>query len=229
MKIPRPEPLKIAIHIGALLPLVWLIWAYFSNNLTFNPIQAATQRTGKFALILLVLTLAITPLYMLTRKKQLLGIRRMLGLYAFMYAAIHFVIFIGWDYGFDFNLVIPEIFAKRYTVVGLITGFIMLLLAITSFKWWMKRLGKNWKRLHKLIYLAGTLVIVHYAWSKKGDILRLSGDIQQPLIFGAIVTILLIMRLPPVRRWISRTRKRITRRKSTSLSQHDPFLETQQS
>ena len=220
MKIPQPNYFKIAVHLAALAPLVWLVWAYMTNNLTVNPIQAATQRSGKFAIILLVSALAITPLYTLTGIRQLTTVRRALGLYAFIYATIHFSIFVGLDYGFDWALVIPEIFAKRYTVVGLAAGLILLPLAITSFKWWMKKLGKNWKRLHRLVYLAGILVVIHFAWAKKGDIFRLSGDIWQPLLFGAIVLLLLIMRLPPVRRWISKTRQRITNHRFVKANQH---------
>ena len=202
-KIPSPNYLKLIVHIAAISPLIWLIWAYSTNNLSVNPIQAATQFTGKYALIFLVITLAITPFYTLTGIRKVLPIRRMLGLYTFLYAAIHFFIFVGVDYSFQLSLVIPEIFAKRYTIIGLIAGFLLLALAITSFKWWMKYLGKNWKRLHQLIYLIAPLVVIHFAWARKGDILRLSGDVQQPLIFGAIVVILLIMRLPPVRKSLS--------------------------
>lgn len=219
MKLSKPNYLKIAVHIGALAPLAWLVWAYLTNNLTFNPIQAATQRTGKSAIILLVLSLAVTPMVTITGKRQLNSVRRLLGLYAFLYGAIHFAIFVGWDYGFDLGLVVPEIFAKRYTVIGLVAGLILLALAITSFKWWMKLLGKNWKRLHRLVYLAGGLVVIHYAWAKKGDILRLSGDIGQPLLFGVIVVLLLLLRLPPVRRWITKTRGRVSKYRLRSSGQ----------
>ena len=223
MKIPSPNYLKIAVNLAALAPLLWLVWAYATNNLTVNPVQAATQRSGKFAIILLVSTLAVTPLYTLTGIRQLNTIRRTLGLYAFFYASLHFLTFIGLDYRFDWGLVIPEIFAKRYTVVGLTAGLILLLLTITSFRWWMKKLGKNWKRLHRLVYLAGVLVVVHYAWSKKGDIFSLSGDILQPLLFGAIVVLLLIMRLPPVRKWVSNTRQSLLKRRHTSPNPKPPL------
>jgi sulfoxide reductase heme-binding subunit YedZ len=216
MKIARPNYFKLAVNLAALAPLIWLVWAYATNNLTVNPIQAATQRSGKFAIILLVSTLAVTPLYTLTGIRQLNSIRRTLGLYAFFYVSLHFLTFIGLDYRFDWGLVIPEIFAKRYTVVGLTAGLILLPLAITSFRWWMKKMGKNWKRLHRLIYLAGVLVVLHYAWARKGDIFNLSGDILQPLLFGAIVLLLLIMRLPPVRKWVSKTRQRLLKRRLSS-------------
>jgi len=205
----RINYLKTAVHIAAIAPLVWLLWAWFTDNLSINPIQAATLRTGKFALIYLVLTLAITPAHILTGYHPLISVRRMLGLYTFLYAAIHFIIFSWLDYGLNAQLIISEIINKRYTIVGAAALVILLALAVTSFRWWMKKLGKNWKRLHRLVYLAGLLVVLHYAWSKKGDIFRLAGDIWQPLLFGAIILALLVMRLPRVRRWISSTSQRL--------------------
>jgi sulfoxide reductase heme-binding subunit YedZ len=135
-----------------------------------------------------------------------LSARRTLGLYAFMFAAIHFSIFIWLDYGLDLSLLLVEIVEKRYILVGAGALLILVSLAMTSFKWWMKRLGKNWKRLHRLVYLAGVLVIVHYAWAKKGDLLSLQGDIWQPLFFGLFLALLLIMRIPIVRRTVSNRR-----------------------
>jgi len=208
--------LKVLVYIGAITPLIWLMWAYLSNNLTVNPIQAATQRTGNYALIFLTLALSVTPVNIITGYKQIITVRRTLGLFAFFYAAFHFAIFVGLDYGFEWSYVIPELFEKRYTIVGFLAGFILLLLAITSFRWWMKRLGKNWKKLHKLVYLAGILVIVHFAWAKKGDIFRLSGDIGKPLLFGSIILILLILRIPAVRKWIIATRRRLFQYRNNS-------------
>jgi sulfoxide reductase heme-binding subunit YedZ len=196
--------LQIITHMGAWLPLLWLLWDNYAGNLSINPIQELTQRTGKYALIMLVLSLAITPLITLSGFRQLVKLRRPLGLYAFMYAAIHFFIFIGLDYAFDWNLLRGELFEKRYILVGLGALLILSALAITSFKWWMKRLGKDWKRLHRLVYLASVLVIVHFGWSQKGDFLRLQGDVGQPLAFGLAVALLLLVRIPPVRRRASR-------------------------
>ncbi|MCK4976213.1 MAG: ferric reductase-like transmembrane domain-containing protein, partial [Anaerolineales bacterium] len=113
------------------------------DNLTANPIQAVTLRTGKTALVLLVLTLAVTPINTLFGFRQLLKVRRALGLYTFLYISIHFAIFIGLDYVFDLELILEAIFEKRFALIGFITGLIMLPLALTSTRWWMKRLGKN--------------------------------------------------------------------------------------
>jgi sulfoxide reductase heme-binding subunit YedZ len=212
MKKARFTPLQIAVHVGAWIPLAWLAWAAYTGHLTVNPIQAATQRTGKYALVLLVLSLSATPLNTLFGLRQVLRLRRALGLYAFLYAGIHLAIFAGVDYGLDWSLLKGAIFEKPFVLVGLAALLILLSLAATSFRYWMKRLGKKWKRLHQLVYLAAALVIVHFAWSVKGDILRLQGNVLQPLAFGALVTVLLALRIPPVRKRVSAVRQRISRR-----------------
>jgi len=218
-KLKKFTPLQIIVHIGAWVPLLWLLWDNYTGNLTINPIQAATQRSGKYALVLLVLSLAATPANTLFGFRQALKVRRALGLYAFMYAAIHLTIFAGLDYGLDWGLLQGAIFEKRFVLVGLAAFLILLSLAATSFKSSMKRMGKNWKRLHKLVYLAGGLVIVHYAWSIKGDVFRLQGDIWQPLLFGLILAFLLFLRIPFVRKWFSGARQRLNRRGTVSRTQ----------
>lgn len=205
-------PLQIAVHIAAWIPLAWMIWDYFQFNLTANPIQNLTQRTGKAALIFLVLSLAATPANTLFGWRQALKVRRALGLYAFGYAAVHFWIFLAWDYGFAWDLLRAEIIDKSYILVGASTLTILTALAATSFRWWMKRLGKNWKRLHKLVYLAGGLVIIHFAWASKGDLFSLQGDIWEPLAYGLAVALLLIVRIPSVRKRASGLRRRLAAR-----------------
>jgi sulfoxide reductase heme-binding subunit YedZ len=208
------SPLQIVVHLAAWLLLAWLAWDYFSGNLGVNPIQAATQRSGRYAIIYLILSLACTPLNTVFGFHQALTARRALGLYAFLFAATHLLIFSGVDFGFDWSLLKPEIFEKPYILVGLATLTILTALALTSFKWWMKRLGKNWKRLHKLIYLASMLVVIHYAWAKKGDLFRLQGDILWPLIAGIVVVTLLFLRLPAIRMTVVQWRGRLKRRSS---------------
>jgi methionine sulfoxide reductase heme-binding subunit len=200
------HPLRIVVHLSAWFLIAWLIWDYFTGNLTVNPIQAATQRTGRIAIAFLTLSLAATPLNTLFGFRQAITVRRTLGLYAFMFAAIHFTLFVGIDYGFDLPTVFDETFTKPYIIVGLSTLLILIPLAITSFPWWMKRLGKNWKRLHRFVYLAGVLVVVHYIWAVKGNLATLQGDIVKPLLYGVVVAILLLARLPLVRRAASKFR-----------------------
>ena len=190
---------QILVHLGALLPLMWLIWDYFMDNLTANPIQAMTLRTGKTAIVLLVLTLAVTPINTLFGFRQVIKVRRPLGLYAFLYASIHFAIFIGLDYVYDLELILEAIFDKPFALIGFLTGLILIPLAITSTKGWMKRLGKNWRRIHWLVYAAGLLAVLHYAWSVKSDI-------RQPVAFGVVVLLLLVARIPIVRNSLSRFR-----------------------
>jgi methionine sulfoxide reductase heme-binding subunit len=184
--------LRIVTHAGALIPLALLIWDYWQDQLTANPIQNITFRTGKTALVLLVLSLACTPISNLFGFKQVLALRRALGLYAFTYASLHFLTFIGLDYGFDPGLIQEAIFKKRYALVGFAAFLTLLPLAITSTRGWMKRLGKRWKRLHRLVYVAALLAAVHFVWLVKSDV-------REPLAYGAIVVLLLAARLTKVR------------------------------
>lgn len=197
MKKIKFTPFQIAVHIGALIPLALLIWDYYHNNLTYNPLQAATLRTGKTALILLMLSLACTPANTVFGFRQAIKVRRPLGVYAFMYAAIHFYIFIGLDYGFNLDFIMQDLADKPYILVGLSALLIMLPLALTSTKGWQKRLKRGWKKLHKLVYFAGILVVIHYIWVVKSDI-------REPLIYSSILIVLLLLRIPAIRSWASK-------------------------
>lgn len=212
MKVPKLSPLQIMVHAAAWLLVAWLAWDYYSGNLTVNPIQAAQQRTGRYAIYFLVLSLACTPANLLFGFRQALTARRALGLYAFMFAAVHFILFIGVDYGFEFGLIFQDVATKRYILVGTLALLILIPLAATSFKWWMKRLGKNWKRLHRLVYLAGVVAVLHFAWARKGDLFSLQGDIWLPLFLGVIVVVLLLLRIPPVRQAVTRIRNSFARK-----------------
>jgi methionine sulfoxide reductase heme-binding subunit len=200
--------LSLVTHVGSLLPLSWLIWCFWRDQLTANPIQYITFRTGKAALVLLVLSLACTPVSSVFGLRQLIGIRRALGLYAFTYATLHFLTFVGLDYQFDPNLLQEAVFKKRYALVGFAAFLLLLPLAITSTKGWMKRLGRNWKRLHRLVYLAGILVVIHFVWLVKSDI-------REPLAYGAVVILLLILRLVTVKKVLRRIREGLASRRQT--------------
>jgi sulfoxide reductase heme-binding subunit YedZ len=190
--------LQILTHVAALLPLTLLAWDYWQGRLIIDPVQEITTRTGKTALILLILSLACTPINTLFGFKQVMHVRRALGLYAFMYASLHFLTFIGLDYGFDLDLIGQGILDQRYVLVGFAAGLLLLALAITSTQGWRKRLGKNWKRLHRLVYLASILAIVHFTWLVK--------DNREPLRYGAVVALLLIVRIPAVKRALNNAR-----------------------
>jgi sulfoxide reductase heme-binding subunit YedZ len=176
--------------------------------LIIDPVKEITTRTGKTALILLILSLACTPINTIFGFKQVMRVRRVLGLYAFMYASLHFLTFVGLDYGFDFDFIAQDILDQRYVLVGFAAFLLLLPLAITSTKGWQKRLGKNWKRLHRLVYLAGILAIVHFVWLVK--------DIREPLRYGAVVALLLIVRIPAIQRALSNARHQLKTRYTTA-------------
>ena len=205
----RYTPLQVAIHIYGWSALVRLIIDFVTDNLTANPIQALEQRTGRHALTLLVLSLACTPLNNLFGWRELIKRRRALGLYAFLYATLHVIIFVDLDYGLAWSLILQTIVQKPYIVVGMLSFLMLMPLAFTSFDIWKKRLGKNWKRLHQMVYLIAPLAALHYAWGKKGDFFRLQGEIIRPLIYSLIIILFLIMRLPRVRKALASVRDRI--------------------
>jgi sulfoxide reductase heme-binding subunit YedZ len=202
MRFIKANWLKLIVHIGALIPLAVLLWDFWHNHLTVNPIQEATFRTGKTALILLLLSLLCTPLNTLFGVKSVLPLRRPLGLYAFFYVCVHLSIFALIDYGLDWELIKEAIVEKRYVLVGFSAFLLLLPLAITSTKGWQRRLGRRWKKLHRLVYIAAPLVIVHFVWLVKADI-------REPLLYGAVVAGLLSLRLPRVRRALTTLRYRL--------------------
>ena len=205
----RYTPLQIAMHIYAWSALIHILFDFITGNISPNPIQDLEQRTGRHAITLLVLSFACTPLNTIFGWRELIKRRRALGLYAFMYVTIHLLIFVNLDYGLAWSLIVQTVFEKPYIVVGLISFLMLIPLAITSFDIWKKRLGKNWKRLHQTVYLIAPLAVLHYAWGKKGDFFALQGEIIRPLIYAVIVILLLIVRIPAVRRAVASLRDRI--------------------
>lgn len=188
------------VHLTGLAPLALLAWDALSRNLTVNPIQYLTQRTGYAAIVLLALSLVCTPLSVVSGWKRVLALRRPLGLYGFLYAVLHMLIFTALDFGLNMSLIVQEVAEKRYILAGTMALLLLAPLALTSTKGWQRRLGRSWKRIHRLVYLAVPLALVHYAWAQKSDI-------RQPLILGALVAALLILRLPVIRRRIEARRR----------------------
>ena len=193
--------LEVLTHLGALLPLAWLIWDQWQDRFLVDPVREITTRTGKTALILLLLSLACAPIETVLGVKKVLRLHRPLGLYAFLYAGLHFLTFVGLDYGFDLRLLGAAIFGQRYVVVGFAAGLLLLLLALTSTRGWQRRLGRQWKRLHRLAYVAALLAVVHFTWLVK--------DVREPLRYGVVVALLLILRIPPVRKAMVDVRRRL--------------------
>lgn len=189
----RRHWLWLAANLAALLPLLWLAWDTWQGNLTINPIDDFTDRTGSAAIRLLLASLAVTPVQTVTGWRKVGVIRKSLGLWAFAYVALHFLVFVGLDYGFSLRFILEDgLPTKPYVVVGFAALLILLPLALTSTRGAMKRLGRNWKRLHRWVYAAGILAVVHYIWVSK----LAAGE---PTLYAVILAVLLTARLPWVR------------------------------
>ncbi len=188
------------MHGYAWSVIVILLFKFFTDSFSANPIQDLERATGRHAITLLVLSLACTPINTVFKWSEPLKRRRALGLYALLYAAIHFIIYLDLDYGLMWNQIIPDVIQKPRLLVGFLAILLMIPLGITSFDIWKKRLGKNWKRLHLLVYLIAPLAVLHYLWSKKGDILSLQGEVFKPALYGLVVLIFLILRIPAIRK-----------------------------
>jgi sulfoxide reductase heme-binding subunit YedZ len=179
--------LKPAVFIGCLIPLGLLIWKTIMQQLGANPVETLTHDTGDWALRFLLITLAVTPARKLLDWKWAPALRRMLGLYAFFYACLHFSVWLVFDHFFDLGEIVADIVKRPYITVGFI-GFVLLIpLAVTSTNTMIRRLGKRWKQLHQLIYLIGVCGVLHFLWLVKADIL-------EPAIYGAILVLLLGLR-----------------------------------
>jgi sulfoxide reductase heme-binding subunit YedZ len=183
--------LQVATHLAALAPLVLLALAWSGNRLGANPIRETTLRTGRAALTLLVLSLAVTPLRRLTGWAAIQRLRKPLGLYAFLYVALHLLTYVGLDFGFNLSILWPDLKQQRFIQVGLLSFLLLLPLAVTSTRRWQKRLGKNWTHLHKLVFPASILSLLHF-------FLLVKADIRRPLIYSTVLLVLFIIRL----KWI---------------------------
>jgi sulfoxide reductase heme-binding subunit YedZ len=187
----------VFIHLVALTPLVVLGIAMFTGALGPDPIGAATRRTGRYALATLFIVLTLGPLANLAGLRQALRARRALGLYAFLYAGVHFLIYLGWDFGFAWALALRAIRESPFIWMGAWALLILTALAVTSTRGWQARLGAHWRRLHRLVYLASVLAGIHYLWVFKE--LRLL-----PMLYLGAVALLLVLRIPAVARPLRR-------------------------
>lgn len=181
--------IKIALFLAALIPLGRLAWKAFHVGLGANPIEVITHSTGDWTLIFVLTTLSITPLRRLTRQYWLIGVRRMIGLFAFFYGTLHFLTYIWLDKFFDVHEMLKDIAKRRFITVGFSAFVLMIPLALTSTAWSIRRLGgKNWQRLHRLIYFTGILAVIHYTWLVKADR-------RKPIEYGIVLGILLAYRV----------------------------------
>jgi sulfoxide reductase heme-binding subunit YedZ len=183
------DKLKVGLFLLCALPAVYLVYLALSGGLGANPIKAVTHFTGDWTLNLLLVTLAITPLRRHARWNAAIRYRRMLGLFAFFYACLHFLTYLVLDQFFDWNEIVADVMKRPYITVGF-TAFVLLWpLALTSTNRMAQRLGANWRRLHSLVYPIATLGILHYLWLVKADVLV-------PISYAAIFIVLMALRAP---------------------------------
>lgn len=189
------KSIKPVVFLLCLVPLFFLIWNAFQGGLGANPIEKITHITGDWALRFLLLTLAITPARKLSGWSVLMRLRRMLGLYAFFYACLHFLTYLVLDQFFDFDEIIKDILKRPYVTVGFAAFVLLIPLAVTSTNKMMKRLGRRWKTLHQLIYVIAVLAVLHFLWLVKADNF-------EPLIYAFILLMLFTARV-----WLQRREK----------------------
>ena len=191
MKIPEPyfsKVFKPFIFLLALLPVVLLAYGAWKSNLGANPIETITHQTGEWTLRFLLITLLISTLRRRIGWGQLIRLRRMLGLFAFFYATLHLFTYLWLDQFFWWEEILADIIKRPFITVGMLAFFLLIPLAATSTNAMIRRLGKNWLRLHKLIYLIAILGVLHFWWLVKADV-------REPFVYMAILSILLGERL----------------------------------
>ena len=179
----------------SLLPLLRLIALGFQDRLSANPIEFITRATGDWTLYFLCLTLAVTPLRRLTGLNALIRFRRMLGLFTFFYASLHFLTFIWFDHFFDLAEMVSDILKRPFIAMGFSAFVLLVPLALTSNDFMLRKLGRSWSVLHRLIYLIAILALLHFWWMRAGK-----HNFAEPLVIGAVVAVLLVLRLIWLRR-----------------------------
>ena len=199
----RSTLVRLAGHALALLPGLLLAYDIATGGLSYDPVRDLTQSTGRGAFTLLTLSLAVTPVVTLTGLSLLAPLSRIFGLYAFGYATLHLFVFVGLDFGFRPDLIVGGVLEKRFAVVGLTAFVILAALAATSTRGQMRRLGPLWKRIHRLVYVAGGLAMLHYLWALKTVT-------REHLLWMAAMGVLLGMRIPEVSALLTRVGRRPT-------------------
>lgn len=183
--------LKALLFIAATLPFLRLVVYTINDWLGANPVEFITRNTGDWTLYFLCITLAVTPLRRLTGWNWLVRLRRMVGLFAFFYASLHFMTFLWFDHFFDVAEMLKDVVKRPFITVGFSAFVLLIPLAVTSTNAMIKRLGgRRWQMLHRLIYLIAPLGILHFWWMKAGK-----NDFEQPIVFGLIVAALLLARV----------------------------------
>lgn len=191
--------MKAFVFLLALLPLDRLIWLGFADELGANPIEFITRSTGTWALVFLCLTLAMTPLRLVTNSTAWIRYRRVLGLFSFFYASIHFVIWLWLDQNFDLIEMLKDVVKRPFITMGFISFILLIPLALTSTHWAQKKLGRRWMHLHRIVYLIAATVVLHYWWHKAGK-----NDFDTVTVYAIILLLLLCCRIPLIRKILSK-------------------------
>lgn len=195
-----------ASQVGRIKPLVFLLclipflrWFYlgYTDGLTANPVEFITRSSGFWTLVMLLLTLAVTPIRQILDQPALVRLRRMLGLFAFFYVTLHMLTWVVLDRNLDLSSMITDVLDRTFIFVGMAAFLLMVPLALTSTNGWMRRLGMNWTRLHKSIYLIGVLGIVHFWLMRAGK-----NNFSEPILYGTLLFVLLLWRV--ARAWRNR-------------------------
>jgi sulfoxide reductase heme-binding subunit YedZ len=184
--------IKIIAFAACLVPLGQLTYNAATGNLGANPIEAITRFTGSWALIFILVTLGVTPLRKTTGWNDLIKLRRMIGLFAFFYACLHFATYVVLDHFFDFQTMVKDVIKRPYVTAGFTAFVLMIPLAITSSAAMIQRLGRRWQQLHYLVYVVAIAGVLHFYWLVKADIRR-------PVLYGLVLALLLGYRL--VSKW----------------------------
>jgi sulfoxide reductase heme-binding subunit YedZ len=188
---------KPVIFLACLVPVALLAWRGFHAGLGANPIETITHTTGDWTLSFLLITLAVTPLRRLTRQYWLISFRRMFGLYAFFYGTLHLMTYVWLDKFFDVHEMLKDIAKRKFITAGMTAFILMIPLALTSTKWAIRKLGKRWQMLHRLIYFSAAAGVIHYIWLVKADL-------RKPLEYAAVLSALMLYRVVA---WLSSSRK----------------------
>ena len=179
---------KPSLFFLSLIPLIVIVYKTFTNNLGPEPIKEITHHTGEWALLFIVFTLAMSPLKKITNLNIWISFRRMFGLFAFFYASLHLMTYVGLDYRFDLENISKDILTKKFIFIGFAAWLLLVPLAITSSKKMMSILKHNWKKLHRLTYVIAIFAVVHFIWLVKRDL-------TEPLIYLFIILVLLAFRI----------------------------------
>jgi methionine sulfoxide reductase heme-binding subunit len=183
-------PAKVVVFLAALYPLARIVLFGMTDRLGANPIEFITRSTGLWTLVFLCITLAVTPLRRLTGVAAIVRFRRMLGLYTFFYATLHFTTYLWFDKWFDVAAILKDIGKRPFITVGFAAFVLLIALAVTSPRAMVRKLGRRWQMLHRAIYVIGALAILHFWWMKAGK-----HDLLLPKIYGAVMIALLGWRL----------------------------------